>query len=83
MIETINHSLCVCLFICLFVCSDARTLIDHARVETQNHRFTFDEVFYLLVESRYICIYCFCIGCYVYMPVCDYWNIRSLDFMMT
>ncbi len=24
--------------------SDARTLIDHARVEAQNHRFTFDEV---------------------------------------
>ena len=23
---------------------DARTLIDHARVEAQNHRFTFDEV---------------------------------------
>lgn len=24
--------------------SDARTLIDHARIEAQNHRFTFDEV---------------------------------------
>ena len=23
---------------------DARTLIDHARIEAQNHRFTFDEV---------------------------------------
>jgi 20S proteasome alpha/beta subunit len=23
---------------------DGRTLIDHARVETQNHRFTYDEV---------------------------------------
>ena len=25
---------------------DARTLVDHARLEAQNHRFTFDEVFY-------------------------------------
>ena len=23
---------------------DARTLVDHARIEAQNHRFTFDEV---------------------------------------
>lgn len=28
--------------IALFV--DARTLVDHARIEAQNHRFTFDEV---------------------------------------
>lgn len=34
---------------------DARTLIDHARVEAQNHRFTFDEVRILFVcTSVYI-----------------------------
>ena len=25
--------------------TDARTLVDHARIEAQHHRFTFDEVF--------------------------------------
>ena len=25
---------------------DGRTLVDHARLEAQNHRFTFDEVKY-------------------------------------
>ncbi len=28
---------------------DARTLIDHARVEAQNHRFTFDEVSKIII----------------------------------
>lgn len=27
-----------------FFTTDARTLVDHARIESQNHRFTFDEV---------------------------------------
>lgn len=26
------------------VCIDARTLVDHARIEAQNHRFTYNEV---------------------------------------
>jgi 20S proteasome subunit alpha 5 len=33
---------------------DARTLVDHARLEAQNHRFTFDEVFY---DSLYLFYY--------------------------
>lgn len=32
-----------------YIFQDARTLIDHARVEAQNHRFTFDEVIYVLL----------------------------------
>ena len=29
---------------------DARTLVDHARIEAQNHRFTYDEVRFCLFE---------------------------------
>ena len=29
---------------CFLLVADARTLVDHARIESQNHRFTFDEV---------------------------------------
>lgn len=38
-----HHQSCV-QFLIMEMFSDARTLIDHARVEAQNHRFTFDEV---------------------------------------
>jgi len=35
--------------------ADARTLIDHARVETQNHRFTYDEPMNLEATTQAIC----------------------------
>jgi len=35
--------------------ADARTLIDHARVETQNHRFSFDEPMNLEATTQAIC----------------------------
>jgi len=35
--------------------ADARTLIDHARVETQNHRFSFDEPMSLEATTQAIC----------------------------
>ena len=39
----ICHIECLLLTYCILYV-DARTLIDHARLEAQNHRFTFDEV---------------------------------------
>ena len=38
--------------------ADARTLIDHARVETQNHRFTYDEPMSVDATARSICDLC-------------------------
>ena len=43
---------------------DARTLIDHARVEAQNHRFTFDEV------SAYLIFILSSFGLHVYPVLC-------------
>jgi len=51
--------------------ADARTLVDHARVEAQNHRFTYDEAIgvealtqgELLMVVRCICLFiCWAIG---------------------
>ena len=35
---------------------DARTLVDHARIEAQNHRFTFDEVSFLRALIHWFCV---------------------------
>ncbi len=35
--------------------ADARTLVDHARVEAQNHRFTYDEAITIESVSQAIC----------------------------
>ena len=35
--------------------ADARTLIDHARIETQNHRFTYDSAMTIEATTQSIC----------------------------
>lgn len=47
--------------------ADARTLVDHARVEAQNHRFTYDEPIGVEAltqgkEKERVCV-CVCISC--------------------
>ena len=47
--------------------ADARTLVDHARVEAQNHRFTYDEPIGVeaLTQGKLRLFYCYC------LPVCS------------
>ena len=47
---------------CLLL-TDGRTLVDHARIEAQNHRFTFDEVYMCINLNCFILILNYSIRC--------------------
>ena len=46
--------------------ADARTLVDHARVEAQNHRFTYDEPMPTTALTQSVCDLALSFGCLLY-----------------